>query len=71
MRAGKAAEAIPRLKTALGSDEDGSVHFELLRAYQVTGQADAAKKALAEYQAFRKSAEENKQLEQGSRITPP
>jgi len=71
LRAGRAADAIPHLKTALGSDEDGSTHFELLRAYQVTGQADAAKKALAEYQAFRKSAEENRALEQGSHITAP
>ena len=71
LRAGRAADAIPHLKTALGSDEDGSIHFELLRAYQVTGQTEPAKKALAEYQAFRKSAEENKQIEQGSHITAP
>ena len=71
LRAGKAEQSIPHLTIALPADEDGSGHFQLLRAYQITGQTELAKQALLEYQAFRKSAEEKKRLEEGYQITRP
>jgi predicted Zn-dependent protease len=68
-RAGKAEEAIPHLKAALTIDEDGSGHFQLLRAYQITGQADLARHALAEYQAFQKLVEAKAKFEDGTTLT--
>jgi predicted Zn-dependent protease len=52
LRMGKAEEAIPHLKAALSTDEDGSRHFQLFRAYQAAGQREAANHALAEYKEF-------------------
>jgi tetratricopeptide (TPR) repeat protein len=69
LRAGKATEAIPHLRAALTIDEDGSGHFQLLRAYQITGQTDLARHALAEYQAFQKFVEGKEKFEDGTTIT--
>ena len=69
LRAGKATEAIPHLKATLTIDEDGSGHFQLLRAYQITGQTDLARHALAEYQAFQKLVEAKARFEDGRAIT--
>ncbi len=54
LRTGKAQEAIPRLRAALSVDEDGTIHFQLFRAYVIAGQAEAAKQALSDYEAFKK-----------------
>jgi tetratricopeptide (TPR) repeat protein len=54
LRTGKAREAIPRLRAALSVDEDGTVHFQLYRAYAIAGQAEAAKQALSNYEGFKK-----------------
>ena len=54
LRTGKAKEAIPRLRAALSVDEDGTVHFQLFRAYVIAGESEAAKQALADYEAFKK-----------------
>jgi predicted Zn-dependent protease len=68
----QAAQAVPYLKAALSLDTDGSLHYQLARAYQAAGQADLAKQALTEYQklsqAFRA---ERQQLQAEVRITPP
>ena len=50
LQAGRHADAIPHLKAALGTDEDGSLHYQLARAYQATGQLGLAKEMLAKYQ---------------------
>ncbi|HKT10525.1 MAG TPA: tetratricopeptide repeat protein [Terriglobia bacterium] len=50
----KVREAIPFLRAALSVDEDGTTHFQLYRAYSRTGQMDAAKRALADYEEFKK-----------------
>jgi predicted Zn-dependent protease len=71
VRAARAAEAIPHLKAALSADDDATVHFQLLRAYQLTGQTDLARLALAAYRAFQKSLEEKKKIEERGEITPP
>lgn len=54
LQTGKAREAIPFLRAALSVDEDGTTHFQLYRAYSMTGQKDAAKQALADYEEFKK-----------------
>ena len=41
--AGRAADAIPHLKQALPADVDGSLRYQLARAYQAAGQADEAR----------------------------
>jgi tetratricopeptide (TPR) repeat protein len=54
LQTGKAREAIPFLRAALSVDEDGTTHFQLYRAYSMTGQTEAAKQALADYEEFKK-----------------
>jgi predicted Zn-dependent protease len=71
LRAGRPEQAIAHLKTALASDEDGNAHFQLFRAYQLTGNHQLAAQALAEYQKLRASLEKTKKVEEGSLITAP
>ena len=63
--------AIPHLKAALSGDEDASVHFELLRTYQLTGQTKEAEQARVEYQKALGAAETKERLEEGGLITAP
>lgn len=46
----RANEAIPHLKAALSVDTDGSLYFQLSRAYQITGQQTLADQARERYQ---------------------
>jgi tetratricopeptide (TPR) repeat protein len=55
-RMGESQKAIPHLKAALELDKDGSLHYQLARAYQATGQPALAKAMLAKYQQLRKPA---------------
>jgi predicted Zn-dependent protease len=55
LQVGRQAEAIPHLKAALETDEDGSLHYQLARAYQATGQAGLAKQMLEKYAAIEKA----------------
>jgi predicted Zn-dependent protease len=72
LAAGKSAAAIPHLKAALATDEDGSLHYQLARAYQSSGQAELSQKVLAEYQKLQRSSSESKQSAlQEVEITPP
>lgn len=68
---GRARDAIPHLKAAATTDEDASAHFQLLRAYQLTGQADLARRALGDYQRARQSAEQAKRMAEAGGITAP
>jgi predicted Zn-dependent protease len=52
-RLGQAQKAIPHLKTALNLDKDGSLHYQLARAYQATGQPALAKTTMQEYQRLK------------------
>lgn len=72
MLVGQPAAAIPHLTAALPLDEDGSLRYQLAKAYQATGQTELAKKTLAEYQAWQKrDREEKANLERELEITPP
>jgi len=69
---GNSAAAIPHLKLALAGDEDGSLHYQLARAYQTTGQDQFAKRVLADYQKIQKSSAAGKEAaRQDIEITPP
>jgi predicted Zn-dependent protease len=72
IQVGRQAAAIPHLQAALSIDEDGSLRYQLARAYQATGQAELAKKTL-EDSAQRQKAdrEEKSKLEEEMKITPP
>jgi protein O-GlcNAc transferase len=71
LREGKPDQAIPHLKIAIASDEDGNSHFQLFRAYKLSGNTQLANQALAEYQKLRASVERTKAVEEGSQITAP
>jgi len=63
--------AIPHLKLALAADQSASTHFQLLRAYQLTGQTALAEQAKLEYQEALRIAETKDRLEEGGAITAP
>jgi tetratricopeptide (TPR) repeat protein len=55
LQVGRQADAIPHLKAALEIDEDGSLHYQLARAYQAAGQPELAKQMMAKYEAMQKA----------------
>ena len=70
--AGQPAPAIPHLVAALPSDEDGSLHFQLARAYRETGRPEEAARTLAAFQEIRGKTESKRQDEaEDLAITPP
>jgi tetratricopeptide (TPR) repeat protein len=71
LETGRPKLAIPHLKVALAGDDDASAHFRLLRAYQLTGQAELAEQAKVEYQAALKRSEAKLRFEEGDGITAP
>jgi len=72
LAAGRPGDAVPHLKAALASDENGSLHYQLARAYQATGQASLAKGMLEEYQKRQRSAAAASATAQREvEITPP
>jgi predicted Zn-dependent protease len=69
---GRPADAIPHLQHALFADPDGSVRFQLARAYQAVGQTEQAQAAMKDYEEFRKSLQgTSESAEPGAAITPP
>jgi predicted Zn-dependent protease len=72
MSLGEAERAIPHLKKALAMDDDGSIHFQLARAYQRTGNEQLAAESMAKYQEITRSLKlEQAKLSQEVKITPP
>ena len=53
LQEGKPEQAIPYLKTGLLADADGNAHFQLFRAYQLTGNRQLAKQAFDAYTRYR------------------
>jgi len=69
---GEAEKAVPHLKAALPTDEDGSLHYQLGRAYQARGELALAREMLKKYQEIHNAQEvENKTVEKEVEITPP
>jgi len=72
LEAGEATRAIPHLEAALPSDEDGSLNFQLARAYRETGQSDRATRTLETFQEIRRANEAREQSDKEEfAITPP
>ena len=72
MHVGEPEKAIPHLVKALPSDEDGSLHFQLARAYPRTGQREKAREFMTKYQEISKFIkEEEARLDEDMKITPP
>jgi tetratricopeptide (TPR) repeat protein len=71
-RLGNHAEALPHLQKAIALDEDGSLYYQLGRAYQSLGQAEKAAVAMAKYQEILRKAEEQKEeVAREAQIGPP
>lgn len=69
---GQTRQAIPHLAAALPLDDDGSLHYQLARAYQASGEPQRASAALREYQRLHQAAEAAKQAAQAQiQIEPP
>jgi thioredoxin-like negative regulator of GroEL len=69
---GRSADAVPHLEKALPTDADGSLRLQLARALQAAGEAEKARAALADYEAFRKArATGDDGAEAGIGLTPP
>ena len=63
---------MPHLEAALPTDEDGSLHFQLARAYRETGRADQAARTLEAFQEMRKANEARLESDKEEfAITPP
>ena len=71
-RTGQTAQAIPRLEKALELDDDGSLHYQLARAYQAAGNTEKARGAMAAYQEVLKKNQELKdEVARQAQIEPP
>jgi tetratricopeptide (TPR) repeat protein len=68
----QAEKAIPHLREALPIDEDGSLHYQLGRAYQARGEANLAEAMFKQYQEKQRAQQaEHKATEEEVAITPP
>ena len=71
-RLGNHAEAVPHLEKALELDDDGSLYYQLARAYQALGNREKAAGAMAKYQEILKKTEEQKEaVAREAQIGPP
>jgi tetratricopeptide (TPR) repeat protein len=71
-RLGKNAEAVPHLERALELDDDGSLHYQLARAYQAAGAQAKAHAAMARYQELVKKDQQVKEdVAREAQIGPP
>jgi tetratricopeptide (TPR) repeat protein len=72
LQLGRAADAIPHLAAALGADRDGTVHYQLARAYRETGQEPMATRAFADFQRLYRARQERREAaERETQITAP
>ncbi|MGH7247041.1 MAG: tetratricopeptide repeat protein, partial [Pseudomonadota bacterium] len=71
-RLDRSAQAIPHLEKSLELDDDGSLHYQLARAYQAAGQAAKARAAMATYQEIlKKDREQRDEVARETEIEPP
>lgn len=72
LQLGRATEAIPHLKAALPADSDGSVLYQLARAYKDTGQEGLSKQASDEFRRrYRARQSRREEMEKETHITAP
>jgi tetratricopeptide (TPR) repeat protein len=70
-RSGRPAEAIPHFRVALPVDDDGSLHFQLARAYQSAGNSNLAREAMRQFEEIRSKAAVKNIADQEREITAP
>jgi tetratricopeptide (TPR) repeat protein len=71
-RIGKFAEAVPHLEKALELDDDGSLHYQLARAWQASGNQVKAQAAMTRYQELQKKVQGQKEeAAREAQILPP
>ena len=71
-RLGRNAEAIPLLEKSLDLDDDGSLHYQLARAYQAAGSADKARAAMTKYQELvERNQKAKEEVAREAQIGPP
>jgi superkiller protein 3 len=68
---GEFAAAIPLLEPHLGQDQDGSLHVQLARAYQGTGEHEKAAALRQRSQEIQRAAQERNDAIAQRTITPP
>lgn len=69
---GKADLALPHVTAALPLDTDGSLHFQLARAWQAAGKPDQARAALDQYQRIQaRIRQQDRVVEEELQITAP
>jgi superkiller protein 3 len=72
LQLGSFEEAISHLQAALPMDEDGSTHYQLVRAYQGAGRGELAAQALERYRQVQQLAEARRRsMEAVTEIAPP
>ncbi len=72
LQLGQADKATVYLKEVLPTDDDGTLHFELARAYRAAGKAELAKEAMARYLEVKgRNDEAQAQLERETEISAP
>ena len=72
LQAGKVDKAIPHIAAALSIDDDGSLHYQLMRAYQTAGKQQEAGRILQKYREIQKANEAaKKELEREGEIKAP
>jgi tetratricopeptide (TPR) repeat protein len=66
------ADAIPHLEKALALDEDGSLHYQLARAFQAQGNTRRARELMVKYQQIQRQNQESKdEVAKEAQITAP
>jgi len=71
-RLGKFAEAVPHLEKSISLDDDGSLHYQLARAFQAAGNAALAQTAMAQYQELlKKNQEQKEEAAKETTVAPP
>lgn len=71
LQKGEFAAAIPLIEPQLESDEDGSLHVQLARAYTGMGQKEKAEAVLKRSQELQRAAQERNAAAAQRTITPP
>ena len=72
LKIGDGEKAIPHLRAGLPTDEDGSLYYQLARAYRSMGQQDLAGQMLEKFLEIQKNATAEKKVsDQKVEITPP
>jgi tetratricopeptide (TPR) repeat protein len=72
LEGGAMAKAVAPLQAALHTDVDGSLHYQLARAYRATGRPELAAQSLTRFEELRKAHEATEEsLREEFKITPP